>query len=203
LPRPSGSPPWWGDLSPGAGPAPSAAPTSSGAGDGEGDRTEEPYVAPTLSRTPRAGQCRDGDLEISVTAQSDDPSEAGAQRGLVTLANRSDAPCRVDGRVFVGLYNAADERVRLPTVPVDEPGESVDILLRPGTGAFQGIKWEACDRADPDCPSGNTLRGSLAEEKRGVVMAQENFPDPARSLITMKSLRIGTIQPSTQGVVAW
>jgi hypothetical protein len=127
----------------------------------------------------------------------------GPQRGLVTIANRSDTPCRVDGRVFVSLYNAADERVRLPTEAVNEPGEAVAILLRPGTGAFQGIKWEACDRDDADCPTGNTLRGSLSSAGRGVVLAQEGFPDPARSLLTMKSLRIGTIQPSTQGVVAW
>jgi hypothetical protein len=77
------------------------------------------------------------------------------------------------------------------------------MLLRPGTGAFQGVKWEACDRDDSDCPTGNTLRGSLDSSSRGVVAEQENFPDPARSLITMKSLKIGTLQPSTQGVVAW
>ena len=203
LPVPSGSAPRSGDVPPSAGSAPSAGPTSGGAGADEADRTDEPQVAPTLSRAPEAGQCRDADLEISVTAQSDNPTAVGAQRGLVTVANRSDASCRVDGRVFVSLYNAADERVQLPTVSVDEPGESVDILLRPGTGAFQGIKWEACDRDDSDCPTGNTLRGSLSSSKRGVVMAQENFPDPADSRITMKSLKIGTVQPSRQGVVAW
>ena len=61
----------------------------------------------------------------------------------------------------------------------------------------------ACDRADSNCPTGNTLRGSLASSGRGVVVAQEGFPDPARSLITMRSLKIGTLQPSTQAVVAW
>ncbi|GAA3928912.1 serine/threonine protein kinase [Actinoplanes auranticolor] len=203
LPAPSSSAPYGGDLPPSAGPtrAPGPAPGPVDADDPE--PAEEPRVAPPISKTPQARLCRDGDLEISVTAQSDNPTAVGAQRGLVSIANNSDAACRVDGRVFVGLYNAADERVQLPTTAVDEPGESVDILLRPGTGAFQGIKWEACDRADSDCPTGNTLRGSLTSSKRGVVMAQENFPDPARSLITMKSLKLGTIQPSTQGVVAW
>ena len=194
-PVPSSSAPRSGAAAPGVRPVES----SGGASADE----QEPYVAPKLSRTPQPGQCRDADLEIGVAAQSDDATEEGAQRGLVTIANRSGTACRVDGRVFVSLYNAADERVQLPTVPVDEPGEPVDILLRPGTGAFQGIKWEACDRDDSDCPTGNTLRGSLAASKRGVVMAQENFPDPSRSLITMKSLQLGTIQPSTQGVVAW
>jgi hypothetical protein len=34
-------------------------------------------------------------------------------------------------------------------------------------------------------------------------MDQEGFGDPGSSLITMKSLKLGTIQPSRQGVVAW
>jgi hypothetical protein len=203
----AGAPPS-GDLSAGAsvgsGPAPATDSPSRSAGPApqEADPTEETQVAPTLSKTPAPGKCRDGDLELAVSAQ-DDPATAGEQRGLVTIANRSDTACRVDGRVFVGLYNAADERVRLPTASVDEPGEAVDILLRPGTGAFQGIKWQACDRADSDCPTGNTLRGSLASSKQGVVMEQEGFGDPGSSLITMKSLELGTIQPSRQGVVAW
>jgi hypothetical protein len=201
LPAPSDSASSSDAGSPSAGRAPGADPTP-GSADDE-DRTDEPKVAPTLSKTPQAGQCRDADLELSITAQSENPTAVGAQRGLITIANRSDTTCRVDGRVFVGLYNAADERVQVPTASVNEPGESVDILLRPGTGAFQGVKWQACDRGDPDCPVGNTLRGSLSSSKRGVVMAQQGFPDPARSLITMNSLKIGTIQPSTQGVVAW
>ena len=173
------------------------------AGADEGNRDDGPVVAPTLSKTPQAAQCRDSDVEITITAQSENPTAVGAQKGLVTLANRSSTSCRVDGRVFVSLYNAADERVQVPTTSVNEPGESVDILLRPGTGAFQGVKWEACERDDSDCPTGNTLRGSLDSSSQGVVAEQENFPDPSRSLITMKSLKIGTLQPSTQGVVAW
>ena len=173
------------------------------AGADEGNRDDGPVVAPTLSKTPQAAQCRDSDVEITITAQSENPTAVGTQKGLVTLANSSSTSCRVDGRVFVSLYNAADERVQVPTASVNEPGESVDILLRPGTGAFQGVKWEACDRDDSDCPTGNTLRGSLDSSSQGVVAQQESFPDPSRSLITMKSLKIGTLQPSTQGVVAW
>jgi hypothetical protein len=93
--------------------------------------------------------------------------------------------------------------VQVPTTPVDEPDQAVDILLRPGTGAFQGVKWQTCDRDDADCPTGNTLRGSLDSSSRGVVAELAGFPDPSRSLLTMASLKIGTVQPSTQGVVAW
>jgi len=161
-----------------------------------------PVLAPTLKKTAPAALCRDTAVEITITAQSETPTAVGDQRGLISVANRSGAACRIDGRILVSLYNAADERVEVPTTSVNEPGEAVDILLRPGTGAFQGIKWVACDRDDEDCPTGNTLRGSLSSG-RGVVATLEGFPDPNRSLITMKSLKVGTVQPSTQGVVAW
>jgi protein kinase-like protein/uncharacterized protein DUF4232 len=187
--------------SPEIGPSSSAGPARPSAVPGEPE--DGPIVAPTLRKSPQAPLCRDADIKIDIAPQNDDPTALGTQRGLVALANRSGSSCRVDGRVFIGLYNAADERVRVPTTSVSEPDKAVDILLRPGTGAFQGIKWVACDRDDADCPTGNTLRGSLDASKRGVVAGQEGFPDPNRSLITMKSLKIGTLQPSTQGVVAW
>ncbi|AGL19102.1 protein kinase [Actinoplanes sp. N902-109] len=162
-----------------------------------------PVVAPPLSTPKPAAKCRDADLAVTITAQSDTPATGGTQRGLVTVANDGDTACRVDGRVFVTLHNAADERVEVPSTAVDEPGAAVDILLRPGTGAFQGIKWQACDRGAADCPTGNTLHAGLSAANRGVVAELENFPDPSRSLITMASLEVGTLQPSTQGVVAW
>jgi hypothetical protein len=180
----------------GQSPSTGPAPASEGPEDG-------PIVAPPVRKKPEAPLCRDADLEIDITPQNDDPTALGTQRGLVAVANNSDSSCRVDGRVFISLYNAADERVPVPTTAVNEPGKAVDILLRPGTGAFQGVKWVACDRDDSECPTGNTLRGSLSASGRGVVAGQEDFPDPNRSLITMKSLKVGTLQPSTQGVVAW
>ena len=186
--------------SPSVGQSPNVGPPSRGK---QGNSDDGPVAAPTLSRTPPVALCRDSTIKITITAQDEDPTAEGVQRGLVTVANQSSTACRLDGRVFVSLHNAADERVPVPSISVNEPGRSVNILLRPGTGAFQGIKWQACDRGDSDCPTGNTLRGSLDSPRRGVVATLENFPDPARSLITMKSLRIGTLQPSTQGVVAW
>jgi eukaryotic-like serine/threonine-protein kinase len=77
------------------------------------------------------------------------------------------------------------------------------MVLRPGGGAFQGIKWQACDRAEPDCPTGNSLWGSLEAAGPGVAATLEGFPSPLRSDITMSSLELGTLQPSPQGTVAW
>ncbi|GID32436.1 protein kinase domain-containing protein [Paractinoplanes brasiliensis] len=153
--------------------------------------------------TGKARLCTNADIKVSISAQSENPTAVGTQRGLISVANRSGTPCRVDGRAFVRLYNAADEPVTVPTTTVDEPGEAVDILLEPGGGAFQGMKWQACDRDSSDCPTGNSLRGSLVRSSPGVVAELLGFPDPNRSQLTIGSLRLGTLQPSTQGVVAW
>jgi hypothetical protein len=186
--------------SPSAGPA--ASPTESRkasaspkpAGDGGVTVTAEP---PVKVRT-----CGNADIKIAISAQ-DDVITAGRQRGLVNVVNKSRTSCRVDGHAFFRLYNAADEDVDVPVKAVSQPGKPVDITLRPGGGAFQGIKWQACDRDDVDCPTGNTIRGSLVPSSEGVVADLDGFPAPEESLITMSSLQVGTLQPSTEGVVAW
>ncbi|MFI5937943.1 serine/threonine protein kinase [Actinoplanes sp. NPDC051494] len=169
--------------------------------DDSGDDDAGPVEAPAVSRPPAAPECRDTDVTIVVTAQSENPAALGTQKGLVTIENTSSAACRVDGRVHLSVYDPTDSRIDVATSFVDEPGEAVEILLRPGTGAFQGIKWQACDR--DECAAGNTMRGSLEPSGRGEVVTLEGFPDPNRPDIAMSSLQLGTIQPSRQGVVAW
>ncbi|WP_199512888.1 serine/threonine protein kinase [Nucisporomicrobium flavum] len=173
--------------------------TSAAPSTGPADDADVVVPAPRPTKTVRA--CRTSDTSLTVTAQNFGPS--GTQKGLVSLVNESDTSCRIDGRVTIRLYNAADEAVDVPTRGVDEPGEAVAMVLRPGGGAFQGIKWVACDKNDSDCPAGNTLRGSLESSGRGVVAALEDFPAAVDSDITMKSLLLGTLQPSPQGTVAW
>jgi hypothetical protein len=154
--------------------------------------------------TPTAVRlCRSADTGITIIAQSDNPTKVGPQTAIISLVNKSGAPCRVDGRVYLRLYNAADEPVPVPTVTVDQPDRAVEMVLRPNGGAFQGIKWEACDRSDGDCPTGNTVRGGLEESAGGVVATLEGFPAAVRSDLTMSSLQLGTLQPSPQGTVAW
>ena len=165
------------------------------AGDGSG-------VTVSASPPTKVRLCTDADITVAISAQGD-VTTAGTQKGLVNVANKSRTSCRVDGRAFVRLYNAADERVDVPATSVDQPGPAVAITLRPGGGAFQGIKWQACDRAGADCPTGNTIRASLRSSAQGVVAGLDGFPAPEDSRITMSSLQLGTLQPSRQGVVAW
>ncbi len=103
----------------------------------------------------------------------------------------------------ISLVNAADEVVNVPTKKVNEPGPAEAFTVKPGTSAFAGIKWTTCDKGDSSCGVGNTLRYNLEASTDGPVATLEGFPAAESSGITMKSLQIGTLQPSNQGVVAW
>jgi hypothetical protein len=191
--------------------APSQAPTTTPGPSKEVARKETTTGKPgrgaggvTVSASPatRVRLCGNGDIRIAISAQ-DDVVTPGPQRGLVNVVNRSRTSCRVDGHAYFRLYDAADEQIDVPAKPVNQPDRAVDITLRPGGGAFQGIKWVACDRDASGCPAGNTIRGGLASSSAGVVADLDGFPAAAESRITMSSLQLGTLQPSTEGVVAW
>ncbi|MCM4083598.1 DUF4232 domain-containing protein [Paractinoplanes hotanensis] len=145
--------------------------------------------------------CGNDDVSATVTLQPDRAD--GHLWGLVSLSNRSETSCRIQGHVAVSLVNAADEVVDVPTKYVDQPGPSVAVTLPPGTSAFQGIRWSPCDKAADSCGVGNTLRFSLQSSGDGPVASLSGFTDAEASGITMAALQIGTLQPSRQGVVAW
>ena len=170
---------------------------------GKGSNGKRPAGQPSSGKssgtTPAA--CRTGDLDVDITAQ---PSRAKATRtGLVAVTNTTSRTCTLRGWLSVTLVNAANEPVAVPTRKVEQPGAATDIKLKPGTSAFAGIKWTLCDKADTACGVGNTIRVGLSGSAKGSAATLDGFPAAEKSAITMKSLSIGTLQPVTQGVVAW
>ena len=159
--------------------------------------TVAPSTSPVATR-PASKVCRNDDVSATVTFQPHFVS-GGTRLGLVALRNKSAGPCRVNGHVSISLTNAAGEVVQVPTKNVDEPGRAVPITLQPGTNAFEGIKWQLCDKGSADCPAGTGLRFNLQASTDGPDAKLSGFPQT----FTMASLQIGTLQPSTQGVVAW
>ncbi|MFG1997212.1 DUF4232 domain-containing protein [Actinoplanes sp. NPDC048988] len=180
-------------------PIPPAAGGASPASGEPAPATSRPAPRTTTADALRA--CRDDDVATVVTYQPDRAD--GWAWGLVSLTNKSTGPCQVDGHAGVSLVNAAGEVVKVPARTVDQPGPAMPVTLRPGGAAFEGLRWRPCDKGDPYCGAGNTLRLSLQAETDGPVAELDGFPAPESSGITMKSLEIGTLQPSRQGVVAW
>lgn len=184
-----------GTPAPAATTSPAAAPTTSAAPSQAAPSRAAPSRPAAVARV-----CRNEDVAVTVTMQE---AEGRTRRGLVSVENRTKSACRVEGRAAISLSNAADETVRVPTKDVNQPGRAVPITLPPGTNAFEGIKWQTCDKGSSSCPAGNGLRFNLQASTDGPAAALEGFPPGEDSDITMASLEVGTLQPSTQGVVAW
>lgn len=188
---------------------PTAAASGKAGGAGAG-RPGTPTGTPTGTRTGTTGTrtgtngaaCRTGDVKAVVTFQPDRIDRA-TRMAMVTLTNTTKSTCVVDGWASISLVDAADEVVPVKTTRVDQPGAPVRTTLKPGTSAFAGIKWTACDKAAASCGVGNTLRFNLQASTDGDVAELEDFPNPAASDITMAKLQLGSLQPSHQGVVAW
>jgi hypothetical protein len=184
------------------GAAPTALPSSLAPPIFPSDPTKSvPSSAPATHQSV-ARACRTADTSATITLQPD-LSKGTTQVALVQLTNKSKNNCAVNGRAAISLANAAGDTVDVPAKNVNEPGKAVRITLRPGTNAFEGIKWTTCDKGDASCGAGNSLRFNLDASTDGPFAKLSGFPNAEDSDITMKSLQIGTLQPSRQGVVAW
>jgi predicted small lipoprotein YifL len=140
------------------------------------------------------------DLEVTIAAQGTGEKD---EKGMVVVTNAGKKKCTVKGWLTITLYNAGDEPVDVPTEKVNEPGPAETVEIKAGGSAFLGIKWTRCDKADADCAVGNTIRWTPESSGKGSVAELEGFPAAEKSGITMKALKVGTFQPSNQGVTAW
>ncbi|WP_433794762.1 DUF4232 domain-containing protein [Actinoplanes sp. CA-252034] len=190
-----------GDDTTRAAPAGTGTSASAGAQPAGGTTSAAPATSTGAPKTGGKAKCTTKDVAVTITAQpGDDPR---VQRGLVAVTNTAKQSCTVRGWLTITLVNAADQPVDVPTETVEEPGPDVDVTLKPGTTAFAGIKWTACDKSDAACNVGNTIRFNLTKAATGPAAKLDGFPAAEKSGITMKSLQIGSLQPATQGVVAW
>jgi hypothetical protein len=152
--------------------------------------------------TSQIAACTATGIKADLIGQSQ-ASTATTRMAMLQLTNTSAHPCRLYGWAGVTLTNAAGETVPVPTTKVSQPGAPTTADLPPGTTASAGIKWTICDKGASDCPVGNGLMVSVPGGTATVPANLTEFPAPEKSDITMKSLQIGSIQPSKQGVVAW
>jgi hypothetical protein len=190
---------------------PAASPTAStSAGTSTSGGDASPAASPVQSAGPagqggNAGQvaaCTSGDIKADLIEQ-DFRRTATTDMAIIKIVNTSSHHCRLDGWATVTLVDAHGDNVPVPTQKVNEPGAPTTTDLPPGTSASAGIKWTVCDKGDASCPVGNSLTVTPPNSTTAVPATLFEFPNPEKSNITMKSLQIGSIQPSGQGVVAW
>ena len=151
-------------------------------------------VAPTTSRKPVPQQVFQADLTIQ---------RAGL--GLLALTNASTRPVTVRGWAVIRFYNAADEPLAVPVKKVDVPGAGPSIAIGPGETAFAGVRWQVGDKASRKTFVATTLRltppgGAPATVVN--VIGEDGRIDPSAEL-DLTAAEIGTLQPSSQGVLVF
>ncbi|WFE29585.1 DUF4232 domain-containing protein [Solwaraspora sp. WMMD791] len=178
-----------GDPESGAQPPTGGPPTAASA-----DPTDAGSDAPGDGGT---AACASADLSVDVTIQ-----DAGL--ALLALTNSSSTPCQVDGWATLAFERADRSPVEVDQEQVEQPGPPLATELDPGESAFAGVKWATCEPALPDCAVVTTVLVG-APGDNATVVARVIGIDGNESVgeLPVADVQIGSIQPSTQGVVAW
>ncbi|WFE21226.1 DUF4232 domain-containing protein [Solwaraspora sp. WMMD937] len=183
-----------GDAAPDAEPTTDTAPTASAAPTVGADPSGAGSDAPDDGGT---AACASTDLAVDVIFQ-----KAGV--AMLTLTNDSAAPCQLDGWVTLAFERADRSPVDVAQRQVEQPGPPVATDLDPGESAFAGVKWATCDPASTDCAVATTVRVGAPGDSTTVVARTVGLDgEEAVGELPVADVQIGSIQPSTQGVVAW
>lgn len=125
--------------------------------------------------------------------------------GLVALTNTSNRPVRVRGWPVVAFYNAADKPVAVPVRKVSVPGAGPPVTIGPGETAFAGLRWTVGAKADPKTFVATTLTMTPPGTAGAVTVhvidsngAEEDAPE-----FDVTAAEVGTVQPSSQGVLVF
>ena len=148
---------------------------------------------------PPAPTCAADQVKVDLNAQP------GGGMALLALTNQSDRACTVQGNPGVGFLAADNSPVQVPVQPVDQPGPGPLIELAPGNSAFAGVKWTPCDTADPNCFVATTVEVTSPGATAPVVadFHSANGGGERVTELPLSGAQVGTLQPITDGVVAW
>ncbi|HVV23593.1 MAG TPA: DUF4232 domain-containing protein, partial [Pseudonocardiaceae bacterium] len=125
--------------------------------------------------------------------------------GLLALTNTSKRAVTVRGWPTLSFLNAANETVSVPVHKVAIPGAGPSITIGPGETAFAGVQWTVGDKADPKTFVATTVRmtppgtiGWVDVHIIGTDGEPDGYPE-----FDITAAKIGTLQPSSQGVLVF
>jgi hypothetical protein len=125
--------------------------------------------------------------------------------GLLALTNTGQRPVTVRGWPKLAFLNAADEAVAVPMRQVDVPGAGPSITIGPGETAFAGLRWAVGDKGDPTTFVATSLRLTApgGTTSTNVNIIGEDGQTGGYTEFDLTSAQIGTLQPSSQGVLVF
>lgn len=125
--------------------------------------------------------------------------------GLLTLTNVSKNNVTVKGWASLVFLNAANEAVAVPVKQVNVPGAGSSITVPPGRTAFAGVKWAVGAKADPKTfvATSVQLTPPGASGRINVKIVGTDGRSGGYVEFDMTSVQVGTLQPSSQGVLVF
>ncbi|AOS65219.1 DUF4232 domain-containing protein [Actinoalloteichus hymeniacidonis] len=140
--------------------------------------------------------CTAEDIEVDLNPQPGRPADY-----LLALTNTSDATCEFSGTFGLTPQNMAGEPIdQVPHDAVDHPGAPAPITLAPDRTAFAGVQFDLGDKADSDTYVASGFTATLPEVD-GEIQAEVVGTDGELVQIPLTGLRVGTLQPSANGVL--
>jgi hypothetical protein len=167
-------------------------------------------VAPTTTMAPVVTTTRPVPTTTSgaVAAQASFQADLTIQRaglGLLALTNSGKRAATVRGWPTLVFLNAANETVAVPMKKVAVPGAGPSITIGPGETAFAGVRWVVGDKANPKTFVATSLRLTPPGSTKSVNVRLIGTNGQSGGYIEfdLTSAQIGTLQPSSQGVLVF
>ncbi len=157
-------------------------------------------AAPTSARptSPRP-------VPVAVVSVRAELNMQGGALGLLALTNTGKQSVTVQGWPAMKFLDAANGTLSVPVQRVAVPGAGPSIRLARGRTAFAGVTWVVGDKAETDTYVATTVRltppGAGAPVVVRVVGTDgrvSGYPE-----LDLKSVKVGTWQPASQGVLAF
>jgi hypothetical protein len=153
---------------------------------------------PPPTTQPTTNTERAADFRVDLTVQR-------AGLGLLAVTDTATRPVTVRGWPTLTFYDAADDALPVPVREVAVPGAGPSIIIGPGETAFAGVRWTVGDKADPRTFVATTLAvtppataGAVTVHVIGTDGQEQADPEFA-----LTGAEIGTLQPSSQGVLVF
>jgi hypothetical protein len=167
---------------------------------GEGAMPVIPASVSGDDDTLKSSNCSARDFGVDLNIQPDRPGVL-----LMSLTNSSQHVCTVHGYVeLVGTDMAGEELTQVSTASVAIPGVAEDVTLDPGESAFAGVHIEPGNKADASTFVATGFNAYPPSSDGGMVNANiigTNGDGDQYFEFPMRSMEIGTLQPSRQGVL--
>ena len=125
--------------------------------------------------------------------------------GLLAITNSGRTPATVNGWPTLTFRNAANETVAVPVKKVNIPGTPTAITLQPGRTAFAGVTWTSGDKASAATFVATTLDVTAPGAKNEVPATVIGTDGKKQGYyeFDITSVQVGTVQPSTEGVLVF